>query len=64
MDAHEEICQPTVEPSGEDCILSADTAGQHCVGSPSVEVASMVPHSATNANRLPSVNNIRPSSGA
>ena len=64
MDAHEGICQPTVEASGEDSILSADTAGQHCAGSPSVEVTTMVPHSVTYANRLLSVNNIRSSSDA
>ena len=64
MYTHEGIYQPTVEPSGKDSISSADTAGQHCAGGPSVEVAIMVPHSATNANRLPSVNSIGPSSDA
>ena len=59
MDTHEGIYQPTMEPSGEDSISSADTAGQHCAGSPSVEVATMVPHSATNVSRLSSINNIR-----
>ena len=53
-----------MEPSGEDSISSVDTAGQHCAGSPSVEVATTVPHSATDVSRLPSVNNIRSPSDA
>ena len=57
MDAHEGICQPTLEPGGQNS-LDSDTAGQHCTGSPSVEVTTVVPNSATDADRLPQVNNI------
>ena len=64
MDTIERVCQPTLEPGGQDSISGSDTAGQHCTGSPSVEVTTVVPNSATDADRLPPVNNIRPSSDA
>lgn len=64
MDIHEGVCQSTLEPGGQDSISSSDTASQHCTDSPSVEVTTMVPNSATDADGLPQVNNIRIPSNA
>ena len=50
--------------SRQDSISDSDTAGNCCGGSSSVKVTIMVPDPAIDADRLPSVNNIRPSSDA
>ena len=34
MDAHEGVCQHTMEPGWEESIPSVDTADQHCPGNP------------------------------
>ena len=64
MDTHEGVCQSTLEPSGQDSISDPVTTGKCGADSSSMEITTMVPDPTINADRLPSVNNIRPSSDA
>ena len=53
-----------MKPSGQESISDSDTAGKGGAGSSSMEVITVVPDYAIDADRLPPVNNIRPSSDA
>ena len=64
MNTHEGVCQSTLEPSGQDSISDSDRTGKCCAGSSSIKVTTMVPNPVIDADRLPSVNNIRPSNDA
>ena len=53
MDTHEGVCQSTVKPSGQESISDSDTAGKGGAGSSSMEVITVVPDYAIDADRLP-----------
>ena len=59
MDPHQGICQSTLESGGQNTCPSTVSTSQPGVGSTSVEIPTMVPHTTTHVGGLPQTDNIR-----
>ncbi|XP_065904039.1 uncharacterized protein [Dysidea avara] len=59
MDPHQGICQSTLESGGQSTCPSTVSTSQPGVGSTSVEIPTMVPHTTIHVGGLPQTDNIR-----